>query len=338
MALKWTQSILWCLLLAIATGLCAPSAWALGEEPKSGETITQYLTPAILEDIFPGADKVGEVMGTPPAAAIFKGDRQLGYLFSTWDVVQSKGFSSRPLILLVGIDLTGHVTAARLVHHTEPIGILGIKDELFHRFVENYKGHDLNEGVDIVSELSSSVLGPGSFSQRSAPASSAAVKVDAVSRATTSSVLMSDGIVRGGRIVARSRGILGAPKGGAALNIDRFAPADWAQLEATGAISHLHLSYAEIRDKLSARASAKMGDPQAAPSDTFLDLYATLVTPAGIGINLLGETWYAQYTAGRGIDEQMILIAANSPYSFLGPDWEHTDIIVPIQQIGRAHV
>ena len=155
MAVKWTQSILWCLLLASATVFCARSA-ALGEEPKSGATITQYLTPAILEEIFPGADKVGEVMGTPPAAAIFKGDRQLGYLFSTWDVVQSKGFSSRPLILLVGIDLTGHITTARLVHHTEPIGILGIKDELFHRFVENYKGHDLNEGVDIVSELSSS--------------------------------------------------------------------------------------------------------------------------------------------------------------------------------------
>jgi NosR/NirI family transcriptional regulator, nitrous oxide reductase regulator len=333
MALKWTQSILWCLLLAIATGFCPRSAWALGEEPKSGETITQYLTPAILEEIFPGADKVGEVMGTPPAAAIFKGDRQLGYLFSTWDVVQSKGFSSRPLILLVGIDLTGHITTARLVHHTEPIGILGIKDELFHRFVENYKGHDLSEGVDIVSELSSSVLGPGSFSQRSAPGSSAAVKVDAVSRATTSSVLMSDAIVRGGRIVARSRGIFGAPKTGDALDIDRFASADWAQLEATGAISRLHLSYAELRDKLSARASAKVGDPQAAPSDTFLDLYAALVTPAGIGINLLGETWYAQYTAGRGIDEQMILIAANSPYSFLGPDWEHTDIIVPIQLV-----
>jgi hypothetical protein len=63
------------------------------------------------------------------------------------------------------------------------VGILGIKDELFHRFVDNYKGHDLNEGVDIVSELSSSVLGPGTFSQRSAPGSSAAIKVDAVSRA-----------------------------------------------------------------------------------------------------------------------------------------------------------
>jgi len=328
-----TKSTLWRVVVAIAAALGASNAWGLGDEPRPGETVTQYLTPEILEALFPGADKVGEVDGTPPAASVSMGGHQLGYLFSTWDVTQSKGFSNRSLILLVGIDLTGHVTAVRLVHHTEPIGILGIKDELFHRFVDNYKGHDLHEGVDIVSELSSSVLGPGSFSQRSAPGSSAAVKVDAVSRATTSSVLMSDAIVRGGRIVARSRGILGAPKTSTTLDIDRFAPADWTQLEAAGAIGHLRVGYSELRDKLSARAAVKIGDPGAAPSDTFIDLYAALVTPAGIGINVLGETWYAQYTAGRGANEQMILIAANSPYSFLGPDWEHADLIGPIELI-----
>jgi NosR/NirI family nitrous oxide reductase transcriptional regulator len=331
MAGQSTKSTLWRVVVAIAAALGASNAWGLGDEPRPGETVTQYLTPEILQALFPGADKVGEVSGTPPAASVSKGGHQLGYLFSTWDVTQSKGFSNRALILLVGVDPTGHITAARLVHHTEPIGILGIKDELFHRFVDNYKGHDLNEGVDIVSELSSSVLGPGSFSQRSAPGSSAAVKVDAVSRATTSSVLMSDAIVRGGRIVARSRGILGAPKTSNALDIDRFAPADWTQLEAAGAIGHLRVGYGELRDKLSARAAAKIGDPGAAPSDTFIDLYAALVTPAGIGINVLGETWYAQYTAGRGANEQMILIAANSPYSFLGPDWEHADLIGPIE-------
>jgi NosR/NirI family nitrous oxide reductase transcriptional regulator len=329
MAVKSIKATWWCLILAIATGSMAPMAWALGDEPKPGPTVSQYLTSEILQSIFPGADKVGEVEGTPPAVSASKGGRLVGYLFSTWDVTQSKGFSNRPLILLVGVDLTGHVTAARLVHHTEPIGILGIKNELFHRFVDNYKGHDLNDGVDIVSELSSSVLGPGSFSQRLAPGTSQAVKIDAVSRATTSSVLMSDAIVRGGRIVARSRGILGAPNTGAVLDIDRFAPADWAQLEASGALAHLHLDYATLRDKISVRASDKIGDPRAAPGDTFLDLYAALVTPAGIGINLLSETWYAQYTAGRGVDEQMILIAANGPYSFLGADWEHADAITP---------
>jgi NosR/NirI family nitrous oxide reductase transcriptional regulator len=330
---KTTKSALWRVVVAIAAGFGASTTWGLGDEPRPGETVTQYLTPEILEALFPGADNVGEVGGSPPAASVSRSGRQLGYLFSTWDVTQSKGFSNRPLILLVGVDLTAHITAARLVHHTEPIGILGIKDEQFHRFVDNYKGHDLNEGVDIVSELSSSVLGPGSFSQRSAPGSSDAAKVDAVSRATTSSVLMSDAIVRGGRIVARSRGILEAPKTTTALDVDRFVPADWTQLEAVGAISHLHVGYGELRDKLTARAALKVGDPAAAPSDTFIDLYAALVTPAGIGINVLGETWYAQYTAGRGINEQMILIAANSPYSFLGPDWEHADLIGPIELV-----
>src|SRR5215472_14641431 len=331
MTRKSTKSTLWRVVVAIAAGVGASNAWGLGNEPRPGETVTQYLTPEILEALFPGADKVGEIGGTPPAAPVSRGGHQLGFLFSTWDVTQSKGFSNRPLILLVGVDLTAHITAARVVHHTEPIGILGIKDELFHRFVDNYKGHDLSEGVDIVSELSSSVLGPGRFSQRSAPGSSDAVKVDAVSRATTSSVLMSDAIVRGGRIVARSRGILVAPKASTALDIDRFAPADWTQLETAGAISHLHVGYGELRDKLTAKALLKIGDPSAAPSDSFIDLYAALVTPAGTGINVLGETWYAQYTAGRGINEQMILIAANSPYSFLGPDWEHADLVGPIE-------
>ena len=147
MAVKSIKATLWCLVLAIAMGFTATLAWALGDEPRSGPTVTQYLTPEILQSIFPGADKVGEVEGTPPAVSISKGGRQLGYVFSTWDVTQSKGFSNRALILLVGIDLTGRVTAARLVHHTEPIGILGIKDDLFHRFVENYKGHNLNDGV-----------------------------------------------------------------------------------------------------------------------------------------------------------------------------------------------
>ena len=63
-----------------------------------GETITQYLTPALLEMIFPGAENVGEVGGVPPSAAVYKGGRQVGYLFSTWDVTQSKGFSDQPLV------------------------------------------------------------------------------------------------------------------------------------------------------------------------------------------------------------------------------------------------
>jgi NosR/NirI family transcriptional regulator, nitrous oxide reductase regulator len=319
-------------VLVLAAILGGSGAWALGDEPKAGESVTQYLTPTILQAIFPGADKVGEVAGTPLAGPVYRDGRQIGYLFSTWDVTQSKGFSNRPIVLLVGVDLTGHIAGARLVHHTEPIAILGIKDDAFHHYVESYKGHDLNEGIDVVSELSSSVLGTGSFSQRAAPQTGQSVKLDAVSRATTSSVLISDAIIRGGRIVARSRGVLATAKAARAhLDVDRFAPATWSALEASGAIGHLHVSYADIRAKLPGNGAAKLGDPTAGPSDAFLDFYIALASPAAIGINVLGDTWFGQYTADHGVDDQLILIAANSPYSVLGSNWEHADPIGTIQ-------
>ena len=165
----------------LAASLAGTGAWAMGDEPAAGrETVTQYLTPQILQMIFPGAERVGEVGGVPPSAPVYKGDRQIGYVFSTWDVTQSKGFSNQPLVLLVGLDLEGRITGARVVQHTEPIAILGLKDEGFQRFAENYKGTDIRTGVDVVIKLSSSVLGQESFSQRTAPGTTDAAKVDAV--------------------------------------------------------------------------------------------------------------------------------------------------------------
>src|SRR5215831_15340741 len=112
----WIKAaVLGCAVL-LAGSLGGGYARAMGDEPVTGrETVTQYLTPAILGMIFPGAERVGEVSDVPPSAKVYKGGRQVGYLFSTWDVTQSKGFSNRPLILLVGLDLGGRITGARLV-------------------------------------------------------------------------------------------------------------------------------------------------------------------------------------------------------------------------------
>jgi NosR/NirI family nitrous oxide reductase transcriptional regulator len=279
--------------------------------------------------IFPGSEKIGEIGGVPPSAAVYKSGRQVGYLFSTWDVTQSKGFSDRPLILLVGLDLGGRITGARLVHHSEPMAMLGVPDEEFQRFAENYKGLDVRTGVDVVVKLSSSAslaLGQENFSARGAPGTTDAARIDAISRATTSSLLMSDAIVRGARIIARSRGILPPVRTRAArLDVDRFAPANWPELEATGAIAHLRILYGDVTEKLG-QAGAD-GRPAAAPDALLVDFYVALLTPAGIGVNILGKTWYDQYTTGRSADDQIMLLAANGAHSFLGDGWEHGDVL-----------
>ena len=110
---NWIKAVVLCFAVWLAGSLSGSCARAMGDEPvAAGETVTEYLTPAILEMLFPGAENVGEVGGIPPSAAVYKGDREVGYLFSTWDVMQSKGFSNRPLVLLVGLDLGGRITGA----------------------------------------------------------------------------------------------------------------------------------------------------------------------------------------------------------------------------------
>jgi NosR/NirI family transcriptional regulator, nitrous oxide reductase regulator len=332
----WRRVLMLLAVAAVAAALFPRvAAAAFGEEPRpGGETVSQYLTPEILQLAFPGAEKIGPVEGTPPAAAVFKDGRPAGYLFSTWDVTQSKGFSNRPFVMLVGLDLKGRIVGVRLVHHSEPIIILGLKDEEFHTLARNFVGHDIVRGVDIVSELSSSVLGAGSFSQRVVPGSEASTKVDAVSRATTSSVLMSDAIIRGARIVARSRGIIAASDSGEyRVDVDRFAPADWPTLAAAGAIAQLHLTYGAVRGKFAEAGAARavIGDLTAGPDDTLIDLAVALVTPAAIGINLLGETWYNQYTAGRGLDDQILLVTTAGGYRLFDGDLAHTEALPSLE-------
>ncbi len=323
------------LLLAGVFGV--ERAQALGDKPRPGETISQYLTPDILQALFPGADRIGDVGGTPPAATVYKADRPIGYIFSTWDVTQSRGFADRPMVLLVGLGLGGRITGAKLVHHAEAIGILGLREEDFDHFPDQFAGYDIKNGVDVVRELTPPPRGQGDALPQAAQGP-AVVKVDAIAHATVSSVFMSDAVVRGARIVARSRGVVAsAGVRSGRIDVDRFEPANWQALEASGAVAHLHLTHNDVLGKLRERGATRIadGDRAAAGEDLFLDLYVALLTPAGIGINILGRAWYDQYvfTALRGVDDQRLLIAAKGHFSILGTDWENTETIAPIELV-----
>ncbi|PPQ28055.1 4Fe-4S binding protein [Rhodopila globiformis] len=326
-----------CFVLVLAFLLISPmAAWARSEEPAVGKTIGHFLTPAMLQSFFPGADRVGGTEGTPPAAAVYKADRLIGYIFSTWDVTRSRGFADRPLVLLVGLDLTGRITGAKLVQHNEAIGILGLRDEDFRHFPEQFAGFNVNGGTVVVQQPALMSSGRGDASRQQAQQQA---QVDAIAHATTSSVMMSDAIIRGARIVARSRGIAGAASSQRRVDIDRFEPADWRRLEASGAIAHLRLAYSDVLGKLREHGAIRIAgvDRDASAGDSFLDLYIALLTPAAIGINVLGRMRYDlySYSAERGIRNQLLLVAANGRFSVLSRNGDHADL-APIQLVQGA--
>src|SRR5436190_20050048 len=83
--------------------------------------LLQRLTPAVMATVYPaGADRLGPEEGSPPAIAVYKGDKVVAYVFSTLDIIAAPGYSSTPFDVIGGIDLSGHITGAKVVFHAEP--------------------------------------------------------------------------------------------------------------------------------------------------------------------------------------------------------------------------
>ena len=71
--------------------------------------------------VFPGgAERLGPEEGTPPAIAVYQGDKVVAYVFSTLDIIAAPGYSTTPFDVIAGVDLGGRITGAKVVFHNEP--------------------------------------------------------------------------------------------------------------------------------------------------------------------------------------------------------------------------
>ena len=258
------------------------------------------VTPAELTRVFPGADRAGPMQGEPLAAPAFTGDRLAGYILSTAATVGSVGYSGQPLDILMGIDLEAQVTGALLRQHSEPILVIGVDDETLKRYVTGFTGIDLRLRPTVMRET-----GGPKFP-------------DAIAGATVSSGVIRDTILRAGRAVARSRGLLDGSKPEAAkLEREGFSPATWQDLIADGSIVARRITVGEAAEATGAPMSSGQGSPDA----VFIELFLGLATPPRVGENLLGKRTYDQLVSGIGIDDQLIFVAASGRYSFKGTTW-----------------
>ena len=139
---------------------------------------------------FPGAERIADLEGTPPAAAVFRGQELLGYVFLSDDVVRIPAYSGKPISVLVGFDVAGTIRGARIVAHQEPILLVGITEESLAAYVHQYAGGSVFDRFKIGGEER-----PGY------------VTLDGISGATITVMVLNASITRATRTVAESRGI-----------------------------------------------------------------------------------------------------------------------------------
>ena len=307
----------WRALLALF--VVVATCW-LPAHAQSAATFDTFVDKVAPGELVPGADRFGPTQATPPVARVFRGDRLVGYAYLNSQYVNASGYSSKPIHILVGLDTTGTIVGLKLVAHSEPIVLIGIPEKRVLAYMQAFIGYN---------PLKATAEGSGP------------PRVDLVSGATVTALVMGESITRSAVRVSRLLGL-----GGSAattvetreLDPDAGAIEDWPRLLAGGAVAHLHLTVGEVN-----RRFEEAGDPAAArrpqagaADDPFIDLYVALVSEPSIGHSLLGESEYASMLRMLAPGQHAILVAGDGTYSFKGSGYVRGGIFDRIELVQGA--
>jgi len=304
----------WLALLAIA--LASP---AFAEKGK----LRERLTPDVMAVVYPGAERLGPEEGSPPAIAVYRGDKAVAYIFSTLDIIAAPGYSVIPFDVIAGVEPNGRITGAKVVFHREPYVYQdAVRQPQLDTFLAAEAGMPLN----------------GSPSQ---------LPPNFVAQSTITARLMRAAVHDTARMVLHTRlgrQVVTVPT----LDTEGFALKSWNELIADGSVARLRLTSGEVAAALAnaGAAGAAPEVPLGKPDDLYSEVFFGLMTPAAIGGNLLGVRNFEEYRRRIPQGRHVLLFASNGPYDFHGTNhwWKAHDyrfdrirIVQDGQAIGFVH-
>jgi NosR/NirI family transcriptional regulator, nitrous oxide reductase regulator len=304
---EWLMAWMGCACVALlALILAAP---AVAEKGK----LRERLTPEVMAVVYPGgAERLGPEEGSPPAIAVYQGDKAIAWIFSTLDIIAAPGYSTTPFDVIAGVDSGGRITGAKVVFHNEPYIV---HDQLRQRLLDTFLAREAGRPL------------------RGAPPG--ALPPDFVAGATVSTRAMraavgiTAGLVLRARM-ARPQAVAGATgvataataatPSPAPLDVDSFSRKSWDALVAAGAVVRRRVTAGEVAAALADAGApgARLEVPLGRSGDLYIEFATALFTPAAIGGNLVGMLKFEDYKSRMPDGAQAIFVASNGPYDFLG--------------------
>ncbi len=296
---------LFAILIVVLSGAAAQAGTKQANSKRAEANLARFLKNATPSKIVSGADRLEILKEGTPTAVAYKGDKKVGYVFLNSGYVNSTGYSGKPIRILLALDMKGSITYLKLVEQHEPILLIGIPISRISKVLESYVGLNIPDFVN------------GTTTK----------KVDIVSGATVTVMIMNDTILRSAIKVARRFGLGGlrpeikkAATVKKTIDMTQNKLVDWKTLIGDGSVRRLAITLGAIN-----KAFVDAGDPIAAqrpekgaPDDTFIDLYAALVSVPTIGHSLIGVREYKNLKKRLKPGQQVIMLSANGRFSFKG--------------------
>lgn len=274
--------MLWLLVLLAVWGT-AGAAPVRDSVPEPGSLTCDTLDPC--REVLPGAVRFERPHGKPYAAGYDAEGQRVGWVVLSNDVTDVKGYSGKPMSTLLGMDAEGRITGGRVVHHAEPILLVGIPERALADFVGAYTGFYATDRVAVGQDPT------------------ADHSVDAVSGATVTVLAQNQTLMDSVRALAQDVGIIESTVAVPGHFVDGEGPWTWRQLVREGALGHLQIGQAE------------MGGAGETP---FVDLYFGVADAPQVGIALLGERSWRNAMARLEPGEHLFVVMNRGSWSFRG--------------------
>ncbi len=284
---------------------------------------------ALFSQYFPQANSFKPSEDKPHVFAAYKNDELLGYIFQTSELVSIPAYSGKPVDILLGLDVNGVMTGAKVTEHHEPILLVGIPESSLDTFVKQYIGKSVTDHIKV-----------GSGKQKGY------VNIDAITGATVTAMVINQTISRANHKLAMAKGIIKDASEQimpAEIIMDKFEKADWPTLMGDGSIRNLHLTVTDVDKAFEGTEAEGVKDIgcDAEDEDTdcneFIDLYYTLLNVPTIGRNLLGDDQYDWLMKELKPGDYAVALMANGLFSFRGNGFVRGGIFdrIQLQQSGN---
>lgn len=248
---------------------------------------------------------IGAKESSPAVWPLFWQTELIGWAFDTGDLVNLPGFAGTPIDVLVVMDQDGGFAGVKVLRQNEPVFQHGVGLERMHRFADQYAALSLRQNIKVRIRASDGEEGgANSF-------------IDGITMATASVVVMNDTILLAALKVASQKLEGFSYQEPGKVVYDQFEEKSWDQLVSEGLIQHQKVRQVEV-DGLFAGTDVEFLD-DAGVGESFIDLYFAHLNVPTIGRNVLGEEEYDRLLNEEMEEgDQIILVSANGPYSFLG--------------------
>ena len=123
--------------------------WALLLATVSSGASSAELTLAQVQQVFPAAQVITPLNDKTPAYSVRSERGQLGYAFTTVELAPISAYSGKPINTLVGLGEDGLIKGIAILHHEEPILVIGISDDDLSAFINQFIGKKTTDRIRV---------------------------------------------------------------------------------------------------------------------------------------------------------------------------------------------